>query len=116
VSETAASIEPIYISIGARLRDARIDAGWTQDEVAGWVDLSRTSVTNVEIGRQRLMLHQIVIYADVMSIPLGELIGSAVDTTNAKLRAENATLRRRVGALEQAMRSVAASAADVMDK
>lgn len=115
MSELAASIEPIYVAIGTRLRDARIDAGWTQEEVAGWVGLSRTSVTNAETGRQRLMLHQIVIYADVMSVPLGELIGSAVDTTSSKLRTENAELRRRVGVLTQAVRDVASSAARVLD-
>lgn len=50
----------IYRVFGARLRELREEKSVTQDELARRVDLSRTSITNIEKGRQRVMLHQMV--------------------------------------------------------
>ena len=39
------------------LRDAREKSGRTQEDVAKAVSLTRTSLTNMEKGRQKLLLH-----------------------------------------------------------
>ena len=46
--------------VGLRLQRARRERGVTQEELARRVDLSRTSITNIEKGRQRILLHQLV--------------------------------------------------------
>lgn len=115
MGDVVEAIEPLYISIGCRLRDERLVAGWTQSEVAGWVGLSRASIANVETGRQRLMLHQLVTYADVMSVPLGELMSVALaDDATRRLRDENIGLRRRVSQLERLLRQLADGAAECL--
>jgi len=43
---------PYWAEIGRRIRDARVGAGLTQDELAGAVGLTRASIANVEAGRQ----------------------------------------------------------------
>ena len=48
---------PFYAEIGRRLRLAREAAGLTQDLLAGRVGLSRTSVTHIERGRQKVLAH-----------------------------------------------------------
>jgi DNA-binding XRE family transcriptional regulator len=52
-------IQPIYRLIGAKIEQMRSQIGWTQDDLAKRIKLTRTSVTNIEAGRQRLLLHQI---------------------------------------------------------
>lgn len=42
--------------IGIRLRKARLEAGYTQEELADLINMSRASVVNFEKGRQALTL------------------------------------------------------------
>lgn len=112
-----AEIEPIYVAIGNAVLHERTRAGWTQQDLAGQVGLARASIANVELGRQRLMLHQVLAMADVLSIPAGELLGIGVaaqreDGTRKKMRDEIIALRREVATLRGALTRIAAAAAD----
>ena len=60
---TAPKIEACHVAVGAKIRIIREALGLTQDEVAHRVGLNRTSVTNVEAGRQRLVLHDVETFA-----------------------------------------------------
>ncbi len=55
-----------YAEFGAKLKLAREKAGLTQKELAERVELPRTSVTNIEHGRQRIALHQLVQLASAL--------------------------------------------------
>jgi transcriptional regulator with XRE-family HTH domain len=57
---TRADWLPIYQMIGARIRDERRKQHLTQDELASRVGLKRTSITNVERGRQKILVHTLV--------------------------------------------------------
>lgn len=46
-----------YTAVGRLVREARDKAGLTQEALASRVGLTRTSVTNIEKGRQKLLLH-----------------------------------------------------------
>lgn len=51
-----------YVLFGSKLREARKAAGLSQAELASRVNLSRTSITNVEIGKQHpslFLAHQL---------------------------------------------------------
>ncbi|MCI0391650.1 MAG: helix-turn-helix domain-containing protein [Acidobacteria bacterium] len=61
-------IEPVYQRIGERLRQLRELAGLTQEEVAHLMRVSRTSICNVEKGRQRMLAHQIFDYAVIYDV------------------------------------------------
>lgn len=52
-------IEPIYILFGARVRQMREILGMTQADLAKRVGLTRTSVVNIEAGRQRVLLAEV---------------------------------------------------------
>ena len=58
----------IYRVFGSRLRELREKASVTQEELAKRVDLSRTSITNIEKGRQRVLLHQFVDLAEALNV------------------------------------------------
>ncbi len=58
----------LYRMIGIRIRQERERRGWTQGELADRVGLGRTSMTNIEAGRQRLLVHQLWQISRVLSI------------------------------------------------
>lgn len=60
-------IEPVYRAIGARVQMIREAVGMTQAELAKRVGYTRTSVVNLECGRQRLPLHQVEEFAKALS-------------------------------------------------
>lgn len=58
--------DPIYAMFGDRIRELREKKKYTQEELARKVDLSRTSITNIEKGRHRVLLHQVVELAEAL--------------------------------------------------
>jgi DNA-binding XRE family transcriptional regulator len=52
-------IEVIYKQLGLRIRTVRETLGWTQLDLAKHIGLTRTSVVNIEQGRQRILLHDL---------------------------------------------------------
>lgn len=59
-------IEACHISVGVRIRMIRETLGMSQADLAKRVGLQRVSVTNTEIGRQRLLLDSIERYATAL--------------------------------------------------
>jgi transcriptional regulator with XRE-family HTH domain len=57
-----------YAEVGRRVRLARERAGLTQDALAARVSLSRTSVTNIEKGRQKVLLHKFCSLAAALGV------------------------------------------------
>lgn len=56
-------IEPVYRLLGAKIEQTRTMLGWTQAELAKKVGLTRTSICNIEAGRQRMPLHYVEKFA-----------------------------------------------------
>lgn len=56
-------IEPCYRLFGAKVEQVRNVLGWTQNELAKKVGLTRTSITNIEAGRQRILMHDVEKFA-----------------------------------------------------
>jgi transcriptional regulator with XRE-family HTH domain len=67
-------MEWIYQEFGRRLRDARTGRELSQAYVADYVGLSRTSITNIERGRQRIPLHLAYVLAEAVRAEPGELL------------------------------------------
>ena len=68
-------MKDIYKTIGRNIRDARKRAGLTQEEVAqavGWK--YRTSLVNLEQGRQNTPLYTLVEIAAVLGVAPGDLL------------------------------------------
>jgi transcriptional regulator with XRE-family HTH domain len=65
---------PFYVEIGRRLRAARIELGITQVDLGSAVDLSRTSITNIELGNQQPSLYAFVRMCDVLGKSPAELL------------------------------------------
>lgn len=58
--------EPIYMLVGARIRMVMEAVDIPQGELAKRLKLTRTSVTNIIAGRQRLQLHTVTAIAKAL--------------------------------------------------
>jgi transcriptional regulator with XRE-family HTH domain len=56
-------IETIYRQFGAKIEAMRAALGVSQDELAKRVGLTRTSITNIESGKQRILLADVERFA-----------------------------------------------------
>jgi DNA-binding XRE family transcriptional regulator len=65
-----------YEELGRRIRDARKKRKpiLTQDELARQVGLTRTSITNVEHGRQKCLIHTLADLARVLQVDAASLL------------------------------------------
>ena len=67
-------ISPIYEEFGRGLRSVRKSANLTQEALAERVGLSRTSITNIERGRQHVSLHMLFSLAAAVGVEPAELL------------------------------------------
>jgi len=71
--------DTMYAALGRLVSEARIKRGITQESLAQRVGLTRSSITNLEAGRQRIQVH--VLFEIALSLDMApELLLPAVDT------------------------------------
>lgn len=94
--------------LGRKIRAAREIRKMTQEQLGSAVKLSRTSITNIELGRQRLLVDQLAGIASMLETPLEELIPSAVylqpepETAEATVGTEMPKTLRYIQAVKRA--------------
>lgn len=64
----------LHAALGRKIRQRRQSSGLTQAELADRLSISRTSLTNVELGRQRLLVDQLYKMADVLNTKPHDLL------------------------------------------
>jgi len=80
---TEEAIKALYVDIGGRVRRARKRQGWSQLDLAHAVDLTRSSIANFEAGRQRPAIHVVLLIAQVLKVPVDDLLPSGSDLDRA---------------------------------
>jgi transcriptional regulator with XRE-family HTH domain len=68
------SHDDFYQEVGRRIRAVRKQRNLTQEDLGGRVSLTRTSITNIEKGRQKLLLHTLAEIADALEVGASKLI------------------------------------------
>lgn len=72
----ADELTQFYEELGRRLRDARLDADLSQAKLAKLLGLTRSSIANIEAGRQRIQAHTVVSIAAELSMPIEKILPS----------------------------------------
>jgi len=80
--------QKLYEAVGRRVREARKAAKLTQEDLASRVSLTRTSVTNIEKGRQKLLLHTLFELASAMKTPVNRLIPESEPAERVQIERE----------------------------
>lgn len=78
------SDKSFYEAVGRRIREAR-KGKITQEALASIVSLTRTSIVNIEQGRQQLFVHTLVDIARALHVPVADLIPLSHDGTSEDL-------------------------------
>lgn len=65
---------PLYAMIGKRIREEREVRGVTQKDLAARVRLTRTSITNIESGKQKILVHTLLDIAQVLGVEPATLL------------------------------------------
>jgi len=64
----------LYKRIGKRIREIREKRGLTQKALAALVRLTRTSITNIELGKQKILVHTLFELASALNVEARELL------------------------------------------
>lgn len=76
----------LYIALGKRIRAVRRGALLTQAQLASILHLSRTSVTNIEKGRQQILVHTLYAIAMGLGVGVSELLPESDLVTTDRTR------------------------------
>lgn len=60
------------MDVGARIKELRERAGFTQNKLAEWAGVSQTHLRRVELGQQDITIGQLRLVCDGLSITLSE--------------------------------------------
>ncbi len=65
--------DEFYLELGSLVRKARLSLNLTQKQLADLLHLNRTSITNIEKGKQKILAHTLIELAERLEIPINEL-------------------------------------------
>jgi transcriptional regulator with XRE-family HTH domain len=61
-------------AFGIKLQKARLSRSLTQTQVALRAGFSRVTIANLESGKQNVQLHQVFLFAQILDIPVMDLV------------------------------------------
>src|SRR6266403_1538894 len=67
-------LEPIYKAIGTIIRRRRRRLEWSQKLLASRLRISRATLANIETGRQRILVHHLYMFAEVLNMKLADFL------------------------------------------
>lgn len=81
--------EMIYRELGLSLANQRRRLRLSQKQFGAKVGLSRTSITNIECGRQPIQLHQLYVFASALKVNVTKLLPKELTYTEATVPKSN---------------------------
>lgn len=85
MNEGGVDDQALYADVGRRIRDARLRQNLTQDALASAISLTRTSITNIEKGRQKILLHTLFDVAGVLGVEPTSLLPQPKQTNELEV-------------------------------
>lgn len=89
--------QEFYTEVGCRIRRAREKLGLSQESLARLVSLTRTSVTNIEKGRQKFLVHTLMDLASALQVDAVTLLpqnNSSLETQLDELLKDHSPQKR----------------------
>jgi transcriptional regulator with XRE-family HTH domain len=91
------AIDRLYEVVGRNIRQARMEAGVTQTDLGKQLRLTRSSIANIEGGRQRVMLHSVIQIGSALNVPVEKLLANTVeDRVGAELSGQPSSTKEFV--------------------
>ncbi len=73
------NVDEVYVTIGKKIRQARKERGLKQDDLARAISFTRASITNIERGKQRVLLHTVCEIAVALAMEPSSLLPTLDD-------------------------------------
>lgn len=70
------------MDVGARIKELRERAGFTQNKLAEWAGVSQTHLRRVELGQQDITIGQLRLVCDGLGITLSEFFNVSEEQEN----------------------------------
>lgn len=70
------TLEPIYQEAGKRIVGWRKHRGLSQAQLAEKIGLTRASLTNIEVGKQRVQIHTLVKICRALDIGMAAIVSA----------------------------------------
>lgn len=74
MSENTGKENKFYLELGKNIKKARQDLHLTQQQLADLLDLNRTSITNIEKGKQKILAYTLVEFAFQLKVTVNDLL------------------------------------------
>lgn len=74
-------VKYLYEELGARIKNGRLAQGYKQEAFASLLKISRSSLVNIEQGRQHPPLHNLYEIARLIKVRLEDLLPPMIDET-----------------------------------
>lgn len=84
----AAPQDPFYCALGKRIKVARVARRLTQEQLARSLQLTRTSITNIEAGKQPVAAHHLAALCRSLGVSADALLSSSDITPMPQLEAK----------------------------
>jgi transcriptional regulator with XRE-family HTH domain len=75
----------LYKRIGQQIRQNREARGLTQEQLATAIGVLRTSVTNIEAGRQKAPLHLLYQLCEILQLEIKDILPPLIDIAEQNL-------------------------------
>lgn len=72
-------VAALYTRIGEHLKTAREQRGVSQHALADAIGITRSSVANIESGRQRIQVHALIAACQALNLDPADIISQAVE-------------------------------------
>lgn len=76
--------EPIYKTIGTIIRRRRRRLEWPQKLLAARLGISRATLANIETGRQRILVHHLYAFAQILEMKPHDFLPAGVSPDSAQ--------------------------------
>lgn len=86
----------IYARFGEVVKNRRAALKLTQEDLAQKVQLSRASIANIESGRQKILLHQMYIFAKSLNLEPTDLLANVSVATNPASRPSGSSQKEQM--------------------
>ncbi len=83
------------MEVGARIRELRERAGFTQNKLAEWAGVSQTHLRRVELGQQDITVGHLQLVCDALGISLKDFFNISDDKEEISVAMSNLTPRQK---------------------
>ncbi|MBN8670806.1 MAG: helix-turn-helix transcriptional regulator [Chitinophagales bacterium] len=80
------SLDEFYQELGIRIKSERLRRNIKQEDLGSYLDLSRASITNLEKGKHRPSLYQIILIANYFKMDYSDLIPVLTEKQKVKVK------------------------------